>query len=89
MVVARAVLTFNTRRAREPIVHARAVALPPLVLTAVYVATRLTDGANHTVALDRFPHILIARNARLAGYGARLVGKGPVGADGAPRCACD
>ena len=88
MVVARAVLTFDTCRAREPIVHARAVALPPLVLAAVYVATRLTDGSKHTVAPYSFPHVLIARYARLAGHGARLVRKGPVGARIARAHAC-
>jgi len=86
-VVARAVLTFATRRARKPIVHARAVALPPLVLAAVNVATRLADGAKHTVALDSFPHVLAARDARLAIYGARLVGKRPFEARSAPRSA--
>ena len=59
--------------------------MPPLVLTAVNVAARLTDGAEHTVALDSFPHVRAARVAWLASHGTRPVGKGTVGARSA-RC---
>ena len=80
LVVPWAVLEVVARTAREHVVDARAAPKPVLAHAAFGVAARLTDGAEHGVALDGLPKVLSAHCTRLASHRACSVGIEPVGA---------